>query len=99
MTTQQSLFGTPLFEAEEQAETVSRFKISTVIVCVITYTLSLLLIWLAGKWDIAESLYREGWSFWSGPWARLGGQSVGTSGFGSSEKLHGSSDDTRSMSV
>ncbi len=98
--TQQALFGTPLFEAEEQAETVSRFKISTIIVCVITYTLAFLLIWLAEKWDIAGSLYGEARSLWSGTWDRFRGRSVVGSGSGSAEKLQVSSDDTsRRMSV
>ncbi|KXX77813.1 hypothetical protein MMYC01_205953 [Madurella mycetomatis] len=93
-----SLFGTPLFEAEEQAETVNRFKISTIIVCVITYVLSFLLIWLADRWDIAGAVYREMRSAWRESWARYKRRRVLDTGGESGEKLQGSSDDVR-MSV
>ncbi|KAK4247913.1 hypothetical protein C7999DRAFT_31725, partial [Corynascus novoguineensis] len=54
-----SLFGTPLFEGENQSKTVERFKMSTVIICVITYVLAFSLIWVAGKWDSRESYPRR----------------------------------------
>ncbi|KAK4151153.1 hypothetical protein C8A00DRAFT_17399 [Chaetomidium leptoderma] len=93
-----SLFGTPLFEAEEQADTVERFRISTIVFCVITYVLSFLLIWVADKGDTAGTLYRQARALWWSPWGRVGGQGVVDSD--SNEKLHMASDDTsRRMSV
>lgn len=72
----QSLFGTPLFEAQEQAETVERFKISTVIFCVITYVLSFLLIWVADKWETAGSLYHQARFLFASAWASWRGSSA-----------------------
>ncbi|EAQ85673.1 predicted protein [Chaetomium globosum CBS 148.51] len=69
-----SIFGTPLFEAEEQAETVQRFKTSTIIVCVITYVLAFLLLWVADKWDTAGmAVPRDPPSFAASTWNRLKG--------------------------
>lgn len=96
----QSLFGTPLFEANEQGETVERFKVSTIIFCVITYVLSFLLIWLADKWDSAGSLYHQARSIWGSSWARLKGKRVDDSGFRSKDEVHMTPDGTdRKMSV
>ncbi|KAK0708849.1 hypothetical protein B0T21DRAFT_428104 [Apiosordaria backusii] len=67
----QALFGTPLFEAESQEETVERFKISTIIVCVITYVIAIALIWLADKWDIAGNLLHDLRTLWRGTTARF----------------------------
>jgi hypothetical protein len=53
---------------------VERFKTSTIIVCVITYVLSILLLWLADKWDAAGSLYHETHQFAASIWDRLRGQ-------------------------
>ncbi|KAK4176626.1 hypothetical protein QBC36DRAFT_6307 [Triangularia setosa] len=66
-----ALFGTPLFEAESQEETVERFKTSTIIVCVITYVLAISLIWLADKWDIAGVLFHDLRTLWRGTTDRL----------------------------
>ncbi|VBB76494.1 Putative protein of unknown function [Podospora comata] len=66
-----ALFGTPLFEAESQEETVERFKTSTIIVCVITYVLAISLIWLADKWDIAGVVYHDLRTLWRGTTDRL----------------------------
>ena len=94
------MFGTPLFEANEQAETVERFKISTIVFCVITYVLSFLLIWLADKWDTAGSLYRQGRSFWGLSWARFKRKGVDDLGFEDSDKSHMKPDNTNGkMSV
>jgi hypothetical protein len=53
---------------------VERFKTSTIIVCVITYVLSILLLWLADKWDTAGSLYHETHQLAAAIWDRLKGQ-------------------------
>ncbi|KAK3296687.1 uncharacterized protein B0H64DRAFT_390089 [Chaetomium fimeti] len=68
-----SLFGTPLFDGEDQAETVGRFRTSTIIVCVITYVIAFLLLWLADKWETAGSLYHEAREFAASTWSRLKG--------------------------
>ncbi|KAH6840599.1 hypothetical protein B0I37DRAFT_437920 [Chaetomium sp. MPI-CAGE-AT-0009] len=66
-----SIFGTPLFDGEEKSETVERFKTSTIIVCIVTYVLSFLLLWVADKWDTAGSLYHETRQFAASTWSRL----------------------------
>jgi hypothetical protein len=86
-----------LFEAEEQAETVERFKISTVVFCVITYVLSFLLIWVADKWDTAGSLYHQTRSLWASAWTGASGSSAAD--HRSSEKDLGFEDTDRRMSV
>ncbi|KAK4200949.1 hypothetical protein QBC40DRAFT_306385 [Triangularia verruculosa] len=74
-----ALFGTPLFEAESQEETVERFKTSTIIVCVITYVLAISLIWLADKWDIAGVLFHDLRTLWRGTVSRFKRRSDGWS--------------------
>ncbi|KAL2021837.1 hypothetical protein VTK56DRAFT_6611 [Thermocarpiscus australiensis] len=71
-----ALFDGPLFQYEDQAEIVEQFKISTVIACVTTYVLAFALIWVADKWDIARSLYRETHALWRSARARLRGRSI-----------------------
>ncbi|KAK0672418.1 hypothetical protein QBC41DRAFT_25013 [Cercophora samala] len=86
-----ALFGTPLFEAESQEETVERFKTSTIIVCVITYVLAISLIWLADKWDIAGVLFHDLHTLWRGTTDRL--RRRGSDGWSfRSKSQHSSSD-------
>ncbi len=82
----QSLFGTPLFEAEEQAETVDRFKLSTVLLCVITYVLAFLLIWVADKWDTAGPMFHQARRVWRLTWARFKSVSTGRFGVSNAKK-------------
>lgn len=51
------MFGTDLFNSEDTAETVDRFKISTIAISLSTYVFALLLIWLADKLDYPRNLY------------------------------------------
>ncbi|KAK4034311.1 hypothetical protein C8A01DRAFT_18865 [Parachaetomium inaequale] len=89
-----ALFGTPLFEAEEQAETVERFKVSTIIVCVITYGLAFLLVWVAGKWDAAGSAYHSALGLWISIWEKVKRKSIDKLARRISEKSHVETDDT-----
>ena len=71
LTHRQTLFGTDLFNAPEESETVNRFKISTIITCVVTYVLAFILILVADKWDIAGTVYRELRLLWQPIWVRV----------------------------
>jgi len=51
------VFGTDLFNSEDTAETVGKFKTSTIAISLSTYVFALLLIWLADKLDYPRNLY------------------------------------------
>lgn len=67
----QAAFSTPLIEGQELAEMIEQFKTSTVILCIVTYAVSFSLVWLAEKWDVTTSLYRDARSFWCLVWERF----------------------------
>ena len=71
LTHRQTLFGTDLFNAPEESETVNRFKDSTIITCVVTYVLAFILILVADKWDIAGTVYGELRLLWRPIWVRV----------------------------
>lgn len=77
MARQQAAFSTPLIEGQELAEVVKQFKSSTVILCIVTYAVSFSLVWLAEKWDVTTSLYRDARSLWCLTWERFRRRGLG----------------------
>lgn len=55
---------------------IQQFKTSTVILCIVTYAVSFSLVWLAEKWDVTTSLYRDVCSFWHLTYERLKNRSL-----------------------
>ncbi|KAK0619118.1 hypothetical protein B0T14DRAFT_431992 [Immersiella caudata] len=64
-----SVFGTELFTTEDTAETIGRFKTSTVVVSMTTYAFALFLIWLADRLEYPRIMLRK-MKAWSAPLIR-----------------------------
>lgn len=68
LTSVQTVFGTDLFDSGDPADNIDRFKTSAIATSVSTYALSLILVWLADRLDLPQSMLRKvkGWLrvFW-----------------------------------
>ncbi|KAK0654835.1 hypothetical protein B0T16DRAFT_317196 [Cercophora newfieldiana] len=59
-----SVFGTELFTTDDNGETVTRFKVATVVTSISTYALGVFLIWIADRLDLPGILWERVTDWW-----------------------------------